>query len=705
MDDNIVMSMRSCCGRRVEIIKTDVGDDGDLFAVKMQSMKIEACLMCVFATAATISTFVAAAATDECAYVRRPFAATTDTVVINVDCTRVSSSSQNRAPLLPINATRVAVRLVNCLAVPLGLFADADDRLRLVTVASEDALQLLQGTFDGLQRVRELRLMGFSSLQNLSRWVFQPLRNVDTLVLDQFGRSNIKLAQLGAAIQALSGTRLRRLVLNDIRGGLSSKLLDDRIMRAEDFGVAKATVKQLVVSDTPLIYEGSFRRAFPHLVCFRASKSRNSPTEMSFPAMFDLVLLSSTLSEFVLSRYRYSAQSTNLLNVSFAQIVPLFLDAAKNYPELLAYLGRTTAADCAIGFKLKLGANITSITIHRVNIFVKNVKLPVCFDADNKLEHLDLTGTLLPSEFAGIRGLTKLRYFSLENTRVQSLAKDLMRHLPALEVLKLGRLDVGTFVAAIDAHFFAASAALKELHLDNCRLPAIPEALMSALNNIQPFWRVSTSANSPDYHSLGHANLKLLNFSGNAIRSIGETSIRKADELASRRPNGNRLLVDLSENIFHCLCNTTTEFIRWLRRSPEVSNIEFLGAARYRCLYPNGSVVRVSTVNVDELRQHCDAINLVVNGSDCPCDEQRRTRLQQIWVSLEGFYCRNDAGDLVPINDRPLPSCFDPYARASFIVPVVLGGVLAIIVLVTIGLLYRNRHSRRVRQVCRATTF
>jgi len=89
----------------------------------------------------------------------------------------------------------------------------------------------------------------------------------------------------------------------------------------------------------------------------------------------------------------------------------------------------------------------------------------------------------------------------------------------------------------------------------------------------------------------------------------------------------------------------------------------------------------------------------LVNGSDCPCDEDLRRRLQQVWMSLDGFFCRDDAGDFVAMNSYPLPSCYNPQVPASVIAAVVVGGLLGISVLITVGLLIYFRKSRRVQQV------
>jgi len=53
----------------------------------------------------------------------------------------------------------------------------------------------------------------------------------------------------------------------------------------------------------------------------------------------------------------------------------------------------------------------------------------------------------------------------------------------------------------------------------------------------------------------------------------------------------------------------------------------------------------------------------------------------------------------VAMKHWPLPSCFNPYKRASFIAPVVVGGILGIAVFIAVGLLIYYRNTRHVRQV------
>jgi len=636
---------------------------------------------------------------EDCGYVRGPLATTNDTVVINLDCKQSTSSSHNVPLQLPDNVTHVAAQLLHCSTVPVGLFTIVTENLTSLTVSSEDAIHLLEGTFEGLGHLTELRLIGFSSLKNLSVSLFEPLRNIETLILDGFGRSNIKLFHLGSAIRKLTNTPIKRLVLNDIRADTSSRVLEDRTVRADDFKISNASVKELIISNTRIIYKGSIRRAFPHLTCFYGSAD-NVLTEESFPVMWDLVLLSNTLKKFTKQQY---GLNPGQLNVTVEQLFRVLLRTLKHYPDLQAFLlNAPTAKDCAIGIKFTFGANISRITLHGTIRFIEKIQKPICVEQNNMLEYLDCTGTPYPSHFTGVHGLKKLKYLNLANTGIKSVSNDFLQYFPALEILKLSQLDIGEFIKSIDGNFFAFNPALAEIHLDNCQLKDISSNLISGLLNKQRFRVINEPKFSHKIKSdfRNRANIKLLNFSRNNIRTISQNSIDQLNKLALGKPEESELNVDLSYNDLHCLCNSTY-FVEWLQRSglPANSKIKFPGFNSYTCLYPNGSIVRVSAVIIGELEQQCGVIQTLVNGSDCPCDDDLRRRLQQIRVYLDGYFCRNDAGKFVPMKSSPLPSCYNPYSRAYFIAPVVIGGLLGITVLITVGLLIYYRNSRRVKQV------
>jgi len=649
-----------------------------------------------FTYAVMVAVMLSLVTGEKCGYVRGPLAATNDTVVIKLDC-NYSTSLSHYIPLqLPHNVTHLAVQLVRCQTVPIGLFNNVSKNLTSVTVASEDAVQLLEGTFDGLGHVRELRLLGFSSLINMSVSLFKPLRNIETLTLDGFGRSNIKLPHLGSAVQKLTRTPITRIVFNDIRGHTSTKLLEDRTMRANEFEITNASVKELIISNTPMHYEGSIRRAFPYLTCFYGCKGIVE-TAKSLPVAWDLFMLSDTLNEFIYHKYSNPFQNLPMPDITAKEIYALMFGALKYYPDLLTFaLNRSIAKGCAVGITLRLGANISRIVLFKMNIMIEKLNKPSCWDQDNKLKHFDLTGCPLPKHFVGFRGLGRLKYLSLANTRIKSLSNDFLHHFPALEILKLGQLDIGKFLKSIDSNFFVYSPALKEIHLDNCQLTDIFPDLISALINFQHSAITKTPTNDVEFGFRNSTNLKLVNFSRNNIKTVSQNSIDKLNELAREIPKGSGLFVDLSYNDLHCLCNST-HFVKWLQQTN--SKIMFENFDSYTCLYPNGSTVLVSQLIFSGLQKQCSVTQTFVNRSNCPCNEKERTRLEQVWMSLDGFFCINDDGDLVAMTNRPLPSCFNPYMRASFIAPVVIGGILGITVLITVGLLIYHRNNRRAKQV------
>ena len=140
-------------------------------------------------------------------------------IVVNLDCNQSTPSSHDATQPLQLrdDVTHVAIQLLNCYTVPVGLFTNVTDNLTSVTVASEEAVQLVDGTFAGLERVSEFRLLGFTMLKNLSKSILKPLRNIQTLILDGFGSTNIELSDLGSVIRELSGTPIRRLVLTKFK--------------------------------------------------------------------------------------------------------------------------------------------------------------------------------------------------------------------------------------------------------------------------------------------------------------------------------------------------------------------------------------------------------------------------------------------------------------------------------------------------------
>ena len=660
------------------------------------------CLSYLLAVAA-ISLLSSVVVCDNCGYVRGPLAATKDTVVIKLDCRQLTSLSQYVPLQFRDDTTHVAVQLVHCHTVPVGLFTNVTDRLTSVTVDSEDAVQLLDGTFEGLELVSELRLLGFTRLENLSRSLLEPLRSIQTLILDGFGRDNIELSHLGSVIRKLSGTPIRRLILNKIKDSLFDL---QPIMQVEDFKISNVSVKELIITDAPFNYVGSIRLAFPDLVCFYAEKGHAQRDE-TLPSIYDLMLLSNDVKEMVLYRPENLlalGSRNDLLNIPLDEILPAVLKTAHVYPDLAKYIfmkikkmAETATKRCVFGFPVNLGANLSKLTTNGLALFMKTKK-PLCIHEDNNLEYLDFTGSQLPGTIAVINGLKKLQYLILDNTGISRLPKTFLRHYPSLKVLKLSKVDIGNFIENVNENFFGSCPTLEDIYLGNDKLTEIPTTIFSRSVNLQRLDMSKNYLRSFDFDLQNCTRLSILNLSSNSIESVTQQRISELTQLAAGKTEDNNLVVDLSNNRLHCLCNST-HLIKWLQRLPAETNIMFSDFNVHRCLYPNGSTVRISDVIVSELEQQCSVIHTLVNGSDCPCDEKQRRRLQQVWVHLEEFFCRNDAGVLVTMKHWPLPSCFNPYTRASFIAPLVIGGILAIAVCFAVGLLIYYRNTRHVRQV------
>jgi len=629
---------------------------------------------------------------EKCGYVRGPLAATNDTVVINLDCNQSTPSSHYIPLQLRDNSTHVAVQLLHCHTVPVGLFTKVTDNLTSVTFASEDAVQLLEGTFEGLGQITELRLLNFSMLKNLSISMLEPLRNIRTLILDGFGSANIELPYLGTVIQKLSGTPIRRLVLNKIKHGI----FFPQVIKTHNFRIYNVSLKELIITDVPFTFEGSIRRAFPELTCFCSGGRFYEKMDETYLAVVDLMLLSAQVRELVLLRpKRFPALQGQKIFITKTT----WYTALHYSDDLMHYFRNRTVSDkCTNGVIYKIGDKLSKLTINSMLLLRYKPEKPICVEEGNNLIYLDFTGSYIPGSIPVLTGLKKLKYFSLENTGMRKLPNRFLRYYPSLEVIKLSKLDIGDFIKNTHEDFFGSCPTLVHIHLDECNITNVPTTLFARSVNLQYLDMSKNDLRTFGCNLQKCTKLNILNFSHNSIEGITQNIIIDLTHLASRNVGRYNLVVDLTDNKLHCLCNTT-HFIKWLQRSPTDSNTEFRGFDSYTCLYPNGSIVRVSEVIVSELEQRCSVIQTLVNGSSCPCDDDLRRHLEQVSVHLDGFFCRNSEKDLVLMQNQPFPGCFNPYLRAYFIASVVVGGILGIAVFVTVGLLIYHRNSKRVKQV------
>ena len=158
-----------------------------------------------------------------------------------------------------------------------------------------------------------------------------------------------------------------------------------------------------------------------------------------------------------------------------------------------------------------------------------------------------------------------------------------MQYYPVLETLKLSKLDIRNFIESLDGQFFALCPTLKEIHLDSCQLKKIPATLFHGLLNLERLDLSNNSLHNPDFDLHNCRKLNILNFSRNTIECLGTETISQLNETVLLKSEG--LLVDLSYNTLHCLCNST-HFVKWLQRSSTDSNIKFQDFDSYTCLHP-----------------------------------------------------------------------------------------------------------------------
>ena len=123
---------------------------------------------------------------QSCAFIPGPITSSKDTAITTVDCNGRQRDAVGLADSTG-NSTGVVVYLYNCTTVPVGMFVDVSAGLSIVTVVSNDSEVLLEGTFEGLGNIAELRLEGFENLQSLNSAVFRPLRSLERLILVGFG--------------------------------------------------------------------------------------------------------------------------------------------------------------------------------------------------------------------------------------------------------------------------------------------------------------------------------------------------------------------------------------------------------------------------------------------------------------------------------------------------------------------------------------
>ena len=605
------------------------------------------------------------------------------TTVVQVDCQRRQPGN------ITGENTGVVVYVVNCKTVPVGLFINVSATVSTVAVLSNDSEELVKGTFVGLANIAELRLEGFKTLRSLSRDVFRPLRSLERLLLVGFGAHRLSFAELGAALHGLSGTPLSRIVMHEIHSFRNEKTLDVSAL----LQMRNVSVRELSFSDNVITaISGRPSLILPDLryLCV-GSKARYYAAMNS---LLDAWMLLSNINEITI--YAYPVPDTLNPILSGGAVIIDKLD-----PAILWYLSPyLTFRNCYTQLQLPVARSLRRLTVRNFQLLDAVIDKPFCF-ARNNIEYLDLAGSPLPRPSMRLTGLDRVKHLNLQNTGMEELAGDFLRHFPLLEVLNLAQLPIGESISQIDSDFFGNHSKLAEIHLGDCRLTTIPPTAFERVPSLETLNLSSNSLRSFDVNLHNSGNLSHLNLSGNAISTLSDDLLAELNVIAQRRlENGEQLKVDLRGNQLSCLCNST-RFVRQLQDWVEKRKVDVSGFEELTCLYPNGSELAVSEVDVDESASQCSVLGQLKNGSDCPCDENLRRRLECVRLSLHGYFCRTSEGQLFSMTVRPLPSCPDFYRSATFVAPMVVGCVLALILVVSLIALYRHRKDERLHRILR----
>ena len=626
-----------------------------------------------------------------CEFIPGPITPSNETAVITMDCNEqqrdvgIANTAGDNADLV--------VYLYSCITVglPVGMFVNVSASLSTVTVVSEDTKELLEETFEGLRNIVEFRLEGFRELKSLSNVVFRPLRNLERLVLVGFGAHGLTYAELGAALYELSGTPLRRIVMHEIH---SIENVDKIANITALFRLRNVTIRELIFSNNIISgMSGQLSKALPDLsyLCI----GTNAHYYAAVKVLLDCWLFLRHLTNMTV----YAVPVPDSVNILPCRgLIPELDHSFMNITVTLLKHRETT---CYQRVKFPLPGGLKRLTLHQVMLTADwhSKYNPICFEHDNNVEYLNLAGSVLPANSTQITGLVNLKYLDLQNTGIDTLSDEFLLNFPKLETLNLVQLSTGESMQQINSSFFGNCPTLKEIHLGECQLTTIPSDAFVLLPVLETLNLSSNFLQTFDADLSSSGNLSHLNLSGNAISTMSEGVLAELSRIAKLRLQaGEMLTVDLIGNKLSCLCNST-HFVRQLQLWVIKQQVNVPGFEEYTCLYPNGSVLAMSQVDVDQSETQCSVLSKVKNGSDCPCDDDLRRRLELVRFSLYGYVCRNYDGKLLPMGIHSLPSCTDFFRTAVFIAPVVAGGVLALSLVITLIVLYRYRKSKPVHRI------
>ena len=641
-------------------------------------------VLCILLTAGFITGVVG----QDCAFMPGPVTSSYDTVSTTVDCHQRQPDSVGLSDTTG-NRTGVVVYLHNCITVPVRMFLNVTVGLSTVALLSNGSEVLLEGTFEGLENIAELRLEGFQMLRSLSSAVFRPLKNLEQLILVGFGFHKLTYAELGAALYRLSGTPLSRIVMHEIHSNRNEKALDISSL----FRMQNVNVRELVFSHNIITsISGRLSRTLPDLnyICTGANTAYFSAMNVLLDAWLLLPNVTET------SFYAYPSPDPPSSGEPMSRKINI---ADLDIEILMTFF--PLQENCYSMIKFRVSRSLRRLTVRNLGVLDPVIDKPICFDSSNNIEYMDWAGSPMPTNSLRMTGLNQLKYLDIQNTRIVGLPHDFLHYFPKLEIINLGQLSIGEWMKNINSSFFGNRPTLRELHLGNSQLTTIPSTAFELSPLLEVLNLSSNSLRTFDVSFSNNSSLSYLNLSDNAISSLSENVLDELNEIAQLRLQaGEMLTVDLRRNRLSCLCNSI-RFIRQLQDWITKQEVDVPGFDEYSCLYLNGSSVAVSQVDVHQSVSQCSVLGEFKNGSDCPCDDHLRQRLELVRLSLHGYVCRSSGGKLLPMGIHSLPICpdFSIYKSKTFISLVVVGCVLVLGLVVVSIVLYRHRKNERLHRI------
>lgn len=594
-------------------------------------------------------------------------------------------------------------------SIPPWLFP-AGNRIRSLYINSVDANNddslgnvkyVLNDTFANLDRLEELTLEGFEFVERVDEKVFVPLRSIKKLSLIGFGAQYLTYGQLGTALKGLSNSSLTHITMDSIHpSGNQEKDLN----LLELFPISGVNITHLVfVYNDFSSVKGNLSYVLPHLVYFECRIYFLTYAMSSF-GLDSLIFLNHSeelVYRFISSVYSFDDRDNSNILLKLTNFLRSLTPVLLSY-----YYSMIDSNDCYFGKLMRVNPSLKRLTAVNIPFYLPDYRPDICFDEDNQLEYVDFFRCPIAIIPRQLKGLKKLKYFNLQETRLRGLDSGIFHDMPMLEVLLLGGNDMGASIADdIDGNFFKSqNGTLRSLDLSRCNIDVIPPSLFSSLRNLQ---FLNLSANKIRQLEISvdqNARLSVLNLSGNAFQTISNRVIGQFESLGNQAHTEQTLLLDLSRNPFTCFCNNT-EFTTWLKTTEAVSLQNF---DRYTCLHPNGSTVNVSDLNLAELSVDCEALQDLSNFKGvCPCNGLNVSRLRQISLHLSDTSCTyggksfsyselisksgNSSQDYWWCSKVPEVPPFEKNPR--FIAPVAIGCAVLIALGTALIVIYKKRYS------------